>query len=754
MRWLLSRTTGRFRVLRSCSRAILALAILAAAQPTISTPAEPAAASAPGKSTSAHPAKPALTPTKPAAAAQTNKQAKPDELAVLAGVAELEKPGEMMTRYLLDQIAEAEKKWLQDYEARKTPEQIAAYQEDRKKEFIRRIGGLPSERAPLNAKVVGQQKRRGYRLEKILFESQPNHFVTAALFLPDPERFAPPYPGVVLACGHSNDAKAAPAYAGASALMALNGIACLVFDPIDQGERHQWRDADGKFTLWGTAGHTMIGKGSILLGRNTARFEIWDAMRAVDYLQSRPDVDPKRIGATGISGGGTQTAYLMALDSRVFAAAPGCYLCSLYGRLLKTLGPQDAEQNIFGQLTLGMDHADYCMMRAPLPTLILAATQDYFNIEDAWMSFRMAKRLYGRLGYPERMELAETDEKHGFSVQLREAAVRWMLRWLAGRDEAIFEPKDVDLPSKDDLQCTPEGEVMLLPGARSVYDLNRDYAQQLAERRKKLWAETPRTERLQQIRQIAGVRPLAELPAPEVLERGVIQRDGYRIEKLLFRPEKGIYLPALLFVPEAEGAKAAVVYIHEDGKQADAQPGGPIESLVRAGKMVLAVDLRGTGETQSGTQRYFSKDLHGPDGQDFFLAYLLGRSYVGMRTEDILMTARWLRNRLSGASSGQEPGKAVELVAIGYLSTSALHALALEPELFTAVKLVRPLASWTSGVELGYNKIWLVNLVHGALEVYDLPELAQLAAEKLADRFVMEDARDALNQPILEKISP
>lgn len=680
----------------------------------------------------------------------------PKELEVLAGWRELENPGEMMTRYLLDQIAQAEQKWRQDYEARKTPEQIAAYQDRLKKEFIRRIGGLPEARSPLNAKVVGQQKRRGYRLEKILFESQPKHFVTAALFLPDPQRFKPPYPGVVLACGHSNAAKAYPPYAAASALMALNGVACLVFDPIDQGERHQWQDADGKFRLWGTAGHTMIGKGSILLGRNTARFEIWDAIRAVDYLQSRPEVDPKRIGATGISGGGTQTAYLMALDSRVAAAAPGCYLCSLYGRLLKTNGPQDAEQNIFGQLALGMDHADYCMMRAPLPTLLLAATQDYFNIEDTWMSFRMAKRLYGRLGYPERMDLAETDEKHGFSVQLREAAVRWMLRWLAGREEAVLEPKDLDVPTKEDLQCTPEGEVMLLPEARSVYDLNRDYARQLAQRRKKLWAETPRPVLRQRIGQIAGIRPLAELAPPEVIERGVIQRDGYRIEKLLFRPEKGIYLPSLLFVPEGADPKSRVLYIHEEGKHADAQPGGPIESLVRAGKMVLAVDLRGTGETQSPPQRYFSKELHGPDGQDFFLAYLLGRSYVGMRAEDILICARWLGTRpasakghaKAGQDSSNPPANPVELVAVGYGSTSALHAAALEPELFCAVKLVRPLICWTNGVELGYNKIRLVNLVHGALEVYDLPELAQLVAEKLAERLVIEDPRDAMDQPV------
>lgn len=659
-----------------------------------------------------------------------------ESLDVLPGFPELAAPGEMMNSYLLKQVAQAQQAWLEAYEARTTAEQITAYQEHLKQQFAERIGGFP-ERTPLNARVVGVLQRRGYRVEKILFESQPGHYVTAALFLPDANRFAPPYPGVLVPCGHSNDAKAYPPYAGASALLATNGLAALVFDPIDQGERHQWRDADGKFTLSGTAGHNMIGVGSILLGRNTARFEIWDGMRAIDYLQSRPEIDPQRIGCTGISGGGTQTAYLMSLDPRIKAAAPGCYICGLFGRLLKTNGAQDAEQNIFGQLALGMDHADYCMIRAPQPTLLLTATHDYFNIEDAWSSFRMAKRLFGRLGYPERMDLAETDEKHGFSIQLREASVRWMLRWLAGRDEAVFEPADLDVPGKAELQCTPEGEVMLLPGARSVYDLNRDYARELAERRKRLWTETPQGELLGRVAAIAGIRPLGELPKPEAAALGTLRREGYRIEKLVLRPEEGIYLPALCFVPDGAAPGGGVVYIHEDGKAADAGPGGPIDALVRSGKTVLAVDLRGTGETQRLGQRYFRPELHGPDGQDYYIAYLLGRSYVGMRAEDLLVSARWLQqNRLHS-------GNPLELVAVGYLGSSALHAAALEPQLFAAVKLVRPLVCWTNVVELGFSKNRLVNTVHGALQVYDLPDLARV----LGDKLTVEDPRNALGEP-------
>jgi hypothetical protein len=107
------------------------------------------------------------------------------------------------------------------------------------------------------------------------------------------------------------------------------------------------------------------------------------------------------------------SSYLMALDDRVACAAPSCYLTS-FRRLIDTMGPQDAEQNIHGQLAFGMDHADYLMMRAPKPTLILASTQDFFDITGTWDTFRQAKRFYTRLGFAERVELVETDASHGY----------------------------------------------------------------------------------------------------------------------------------------------------------------------------------------------------------------------------------------------------------------------------------------------------------------------------------------------------
>jgi len=651
-----------------------------------------------------------------------------DDLRVLPEKIDNVATGDMMSHYLSRLAGQNFEDWKSRYEQRKTPEQIAEYQKCLREKFIEAIGGLP-ERTPLNPQVTGIISRDGYRIEKIIFESQQKHHVSALLFLPDAGKYKPPYPGVLVPCGHSDNGKAYESYQTMGALLALNGMAGLVFDPVDQGERSQMLSQLP--ILAGTRAHTMLGVGSILLGRNTARFEIWDGMRAIDYLQSRPEVDPKRIGCTGNSGGGTQTSYLMSLDERIVAAAPSCYITG-FERLLDTIGPQDAEQNIYGQLAFGMDHADYLMMQAPMPILICAATGDFFDITGVWNSFRYAKRLYTRMEFAERIDLLENDAGHNYNRLQRQGVVRWMSRWLLDKDVPIIEP-EVKLLSDEEVQCAPGGQVMNLDGARSTYDLNRDLEKDLAGRRKKLWAAGNQAELLDEVRRIAGIRKLAELPEPKVTRSETVERDGYQVKKIFLTPEDGIYLPALMFVPGTDAGQAAVLYIHEQGKAANAAPGGPIEAMVKAGKSVLAVDVRGTGETQQSKQGQLS-GATGSDWKDVFTAYLLGRSYVGMRAEDVLVCARFLQ---------QEQAGPVELIAAGNVTIPALHAAALEPELFGSVRLTGMLSSWSNVIESGRSYNQQVNAVQGALATYDLPDLAATLGKKL----IVKEPANALGQP-------
>ncbi len=656
-----------------------------------------------------------------------------EELDVLPDEIDGVAPPEMMRAYLLNRALEALDRRDTEYEKIKTPEDVAAYQKRMREFFVAQLGGFP-ERTPLNPQIVGKEDRDGYRIEKVIFESQPRHYVTAILYLPDAE---PPYPGVLVPCGHSANGKARDLYQRAPILIALSGMAALCYDPIDQGERHQLVGEDGKPIITSsTMGHCLAGVGATLLGRNTATYRSWDGMRAIDYLQSRPEVDPQRIGCTGISGGGTMTSYLMALDDRIVAAAPGCYLCG-FRKLLETIGPQDAEQDIHAQIAYGMDHADYVMMRAPRPTLIMTATHDYFDIDGAWAAFRQAKRLYDRLGFAERVDLFETDGKHGWPEPMRVAAARWMRRWLLGIDDAITEP-EFPVAADAELWCTPRGEVMLLPGARSVYDLNRELEARLAQRRKMFWQQADRPAALAEVRRITGIRRLADLPEPACEKAGTLRRDGYRIDKLILKPEPGIHLPALAFVPDEHDGQA-YLYLHADGKGTDAGPGGPIEQLVRKGHLVLAVDLRGLGETQNTRKHGFAEYI-GSEWREIYLAYMLDTSYLAMRAQDVLACARFL----AGWEAGGRPNR-VHLISIGRTGPAALHAAALEPQRFDSVTLRNSLISWSSVVGTPLARNQLVNVVHGALRSYDLPDLlATLPADKVA----LVNPLDAREQPV------
>jgi dienelactone hydrolase len=676
-------------------------------------------------------------PLPPAKVASYDLSRRTDTQPVCEGAAMLD--GNMMKRYLLHRVDEAARRWEAAYEAMTTPEQIAAYQRQSRERLLDVLGGLPTP-SPLNACTTGTMRRDGYLVEKVIFESQPGFHVTGLLFLPEEARFSPPYPGVVEAVGHTGNGKAHDEYQSMGALLALNGMAALVYDAIDESERVQYRGERGDYDfdqwgpyLHGTYGHQMVGIGSILLGRNTARLQIWDTMRAIDYLQSRPEVDAGRIGCTGSSGGGILTAYVVALDERVGAAAPSCYGNEL-PTLLHTPGPQDAEHHTYASLAGAPQATDLLMMRAPVPILLCAATGDFFDIGGSWRTFRCAKRLYTRLGFAERMAILENDAPHNYNRTQREGIARWMARWLLGEDRAITEPP-IELLSEQEARCTPEGQVMLLPGARSAYDLNDDCEREFAARRAALRAAESPAAFLQRVRSSTGVRRLAELPLPRIVRGSLAERPGYSIEELELWPEEDVGLPALLLLPQNGGRAPGrpVLYLHELGLDAAAAPGSPIERLVLAGAPVLSVDLRGTGRTEQTGQKKWGKIR--ADWQDVTTAYCLGLSYVAMRAEDVLTAARYAASRLTGP---------VDLLAVGHVGVPALHAAALEPSLFASVRLSGTLVSWASVIERRVTVDQFVNVVHGVLREYDLPDLAAT----LGDRLVIEDPRDAAGRPL------
>ena len=597
----------------------------------------------------------------------------------------------------------------------KSPEDIRDYQDRLRSFFVTQLGGFP-DRTPLNAQTVRTIDAEGYRIENVLFESRPNHHITANVYVPDGDG---PFPGIVVASGHSRTAKTADYNQRYGIMLARNGLAAICFDPIGQGERSQILDAEGRNKISGTTTeHFLVGVGSILVGRNTASYEVWDAMRCVDYLVSRSDIDPSKIGMTGCSGGGTQTSYVMALEPRIACAAPACYLTT-FRRLIETIGPQDAEQNIFGQLAFGMDQPDYVLMRAPKPTLISSTTQDFFDIDGSWQNFRQAKQVYGRLGLPERVDLVEIEGKHGVTPQNLATITHWFSRWLLDRDQAV-EAVLLDTRPAEDLLCTPRGQVLLLEDEKSVFDLNAIYDRDLTTNRERIQQQLSRTELRKRIGAKIQVDVDQMIVQHDSVHVGTVMRGSVKIEKHIIRRESRVPLPTLVLRPNEPDGSVCMV-LDDEGKKGAIKDFEKIQSLLKQGSIVVLADLSGQGETSSGRD-----DKLLTNWKTFYLSYLLGKSIVGIRVEDTLAVTAF------AASLGEDHARSVEVIAGGRTGIVALHAGALFPKRFAAIRLEEQLVSWSSLLQQSEPAGQLDHVVHGALELYDLPDLVGLARQQTA----------------------
>jgi cephalosporin-C deacetylase-like acetyl esterase len=262
-----------------------------------------------------------------------------------------------------------------------TPDDWQNYQQQTKETLMEVLGPFPG-KTDLNPRITRTIYKDGYRAEHIVFESRPEFYVTSTLFLPDGVEL--PAPAIIYLSGHTQEGYRSPTYQHKMLNLVKKGFIVFAIDPVGQGERFEYLDPETGESIVGNATreHSYAGVQAFLAGTSLASIMTWDGIRAVDYLLTRDEVDPERIGMTGRSGGGTQTAYIAAVDDRVYAAAPEAYITN-FTRLLQTIGPQDAEQNLPGGIARGIDHADYLHVRAPNPTLLIATTEDFFSIQGA-----------------------------------------------------------------------------------------------------------------------------------------------------------------------------------------------------------------------------------------------------------------------------------------------------------------------------------------------------------------------------------
>jgi len=657
------------------------------------------------------------------------------QLDFLKGIPEYERVPESLTEWLRQRAEKLLEKRREAVARLATLKDVAKRREYIRKRMAEAVGGFP-ERTPLNARVVGVVERDDYRIEKIIFESQPRFYVTANLYVP--KRGRPPYPAVLFPEGHERGGKSHETWQRMLGSLAKKGYVALTWDTLGQGERAQMYDRDfsQRKLVHSTTEHTMLGIQCLIVGDSLARYTIWDGIRALDYLVSRPEVDKERIACTGNSGGGTHTAYLSALDDRIKVAAPSCYITS-WGRLLATIGPQDAEQVLLPWLAAGLDHGDFLIAFAPKPYLMLSAIRDFFSIAGARATFREVKALYERLGAAEKLAMHEVDAGHGYHQPNREAAYRWFARWLKGTEESGEEP-EIELAEFDELACTETGQVATSLGGETVHSLNLARARALDPKlpavKSRADLQTFRDEIRRRVRRLSGIdyerSPVRTSPF------GRIERDGYFIEKFVYESAPGIEIPALLFVPEGGPArKPALVWADGKGKSAEAGSGGEIEWFVRQGRIVLAPDLRGLGEMRpadvargAGWTRYFG------DYDAAMTAFLIGESLVGMRAADILKAVDIL------AARDDVDASRISGVGRGMAAVPLLYAAALDDRLRT-LAFERMLISYRDVVEKRIHRQVLENIIPGVLKQFDLPDLvASLAPRKV----LLADPVDAL----------
>jgi len=339
-----------------------------------------------------------------------------------------------------------------------------ARQKQVRERILSLIGGLPEYRGPLNARVTKTTRRDGFVIDHVLFESLPQYYVTANLYRPEsPGR----HPAILMSMGHWDSGKSAGQLLSSN--LARKGFVVLAYDPVGQGERQQaYEKRIGRSLIGGpTEQHFSNGAAAILLGQSVARYFIHDGMRAIDYLVSRPEVDPDRIGATGCSGGGTQTTYISALDPRVKVAAVACYMNSFQTLFAGSIG--DSEQSVPGFLAAGFDQTDYVELFAPKPWLITSTEDDFFTPAGAKQVFDEAQGWYKLFDASDRVKWVVGPGGHGTPLVVREAIYDWMLRWLAkgggnAREEAITL-----LPDQQ-LWVTPTGQV----DGRDLYEIIRE----------------------------------------------------------------------------------------------------------------------------------------------------------------------------------------------------------------------------------------------------------------------------------------
>ena len=289
---------------------------------------------------------------------------------------------------------------------------------------------MNGKRSDLNVKITGTIQKDGYRIEKLYYESLPGLYVPANLYIPD--HIKEKMPAILYVCGHSETQKVA--YQAHPRKFARLGFVCLIIETIQLGEvrgEHHGCYSNGWFN-WYSRGYTPGG------------VELWNAIRGLDLLAARPEVDDEKMGVTGISGGGSQSWFIAAADPRVKAVSPVCGASTLEAQITsRTI--DDHCDCMMPINSYQIDFQNIGALIAPRPLLIGQADRDgWFTIESVRRLHEDIKKVYDLYGSSKNIGFIETPGGHSYHKTSRELIFSFFMEHLMGKKVMPEEAGDID----------------------------------------------------------------------------------------------------------------------------------------------------------------------------------------------------------------------------------------------------------------------------------------------------------------------
>ncbi|MFC3767649.1 alpha/beta hydrolase [Paenibacillus sp. GCM10012303] len=603
-----------------------------------------------------------------------------------------------------------------------TLEQLERRKSRMRSAFIQSLGGLPPSDCPLDPILTGTLQRDGYTIDKVIFQSRPNHWVTANLYIP--AGTGAPSAAVLHLCGHNPMAKQGDVYQIVSQHLVRAGLIVLTIDPIGQGERLSYYDRDTSDTrvAASTREHEYAGRQSLPLGDCSARYFLHDAMRAVDYLCTRPEVDPAKIGVTGCSGGGMQTSMMMLCDPRIAAAAPAAFIMNRESYMYAGQA-QDAEQIWPGLTKLGFDHEDLLMAMAPRPALVLAAEYDFFPIEGTRRTVERTRRfwdMYGSCGEAG-LEYFEDACVHTYSPPMAKAAAVFFSKHLLGKPP-VCSWEGIQPISPELLGCTKSGQLRGDRGdAHAIHEANCGRLALLEE------ASTAMPEPARKERALVWLRERVyggRSPCPLNPRRAVLGKldEELSVERILWWSQTSLFNHGLLFrSSECAGpASSVTIGLWARGTKSIGPRLRWIRETCKAGRAVFVLDVSGDGAVMPNgvTAAGGMHDFFGTVHKFVTDLYWLDDSLAALRTFDVVRAL----DLVESLSGGENPD--IRLYADGRFGMYAALAAILDDRLkqVETVNGISSIADFVRSRE--YDPLDSEGIIlPGILRYFDMPDI-------------------------------